>query len=557
MTRKKEIKFPFDDLITGKKANDGRKSAFARLKEKAKWVNEVTGEEQEVELALFGWDGTSPIIIVNWIEKTSNDTKERYTFAPHVNHVNVYTDQYTYIFKSDSGDTYTIYGQNFCSGANSIGGHHLVKNPEITKLTVKEIIKDQNDGSRARTRSWYSVDNSRKDYPIPYADKSAKILPKAHKLELVTGYFDFKKSILNGLDVQSSGYYVKYTDQSRYSHCNELPKDTSKLSKYYPIIKAKDLKDEIDKIPKKSVDLIALGLGSAGSGVIDQLMRTTMAKSYVVVDFDMVESKNLRNQMYSRRHVGDYKSRAMESMIVNIVSGLECISYNTKFQEVPFNRFKTKYIQLGFDSIKTRVEAFKKVADGTIEAEYIIDTRYDDLEASIYFVDVKDKAQMDYYYQQLMSDGEALEGEAIEQKPIPWKKWTQKEIKPISDRTSIGSCAPFHERLGVSCPCNTTDTCLLGSCYSRECMLAHQEVYNKNKITREAVETAWKAIYGAGRTAPTVESSCVKWNIIDIYKFASAYVISAIREIKDGKDKPFTHVEVTTNGMPKHIVMKK
>ena len=50
-------------------------------------------------------------------------------------------------------------------------------------------------------------------------------------------------------------------------------------------------------------------------------------------------------------------------------------------------------------------------------------------------------------------------------------------------------------------------------------------------------------------------NSCYHYNIIDIYKFSSSFITCAIRNIYGDKPKGFTHIETTTNGLPKSLVI--
>ena len=76
------------------------------------------------------------------------------------------------------------------------------------------------------------------------------------------------------------------------------------------------------------------------------------------------------------------------------------------------------------------------------------------------------------------------------------------------------------------------------ACYSTECFQTIADAVNRNNSS----------------TVP--ENTCIKHNIIDIYKFASSYITSCMREISMGNPKPFTHYEVSTNGFPKMMKLK-
>ena len=55
------------------------------------------------------------------------------------------------------------------------------------------------------------------------------------------------------------------------------------------------------------------------------------------------------------------------------------------------------------------------------------------------------------------------------------------------------------------------------------------------------------------------ENTCLKQNLIDIYKYVGTIVMGAIRCIEHNEPKPFTHIEAETNvnGLPAYMIVKE
>jgi len=558
MTRKKKVEstltLPFGNHVDGTHIGGFTKYKIFAWDKPVSWKNYTTGELQTLPHLVFcGHSGGSIRLVTKVVDLTD---KKEYVINRYHYHVNVYSSIETNSVRID-GKGYKIYYQNFCTGANGIHGEQLIKNPEITALTCAEILKEQNIDSPAYDSSRRSVHIGCLDRIICDKNGTAIDPAKASYLSLIKRCSD--KAMLPKIyqelaSIPKNRWYYKHENETSYRVTSINPKGASGLSSYYPIIDSNEVAENLGELPKQEVDIAILGLGSAGGNIIEQLMRTTMVSKYLVCDFDMVEKKNLRNQPFNAEHIGYDKAYSTHHLIMQRLAkgGDSCIHFKSKFQEIQWKHYTTKYIVLGFDSIATRLEAFKMVADGTIQAEYIIDTRYDDLEASIYFVDVKDKVQMDYYYQQLLSDGNILESTTAKAEEGKFKRWDKNTIAPfVGIASRMGGCGGSHHSVGiemVKCNCSSP-------CGSTECIAQRVRIFNECKIPKHIVDEF--VAKRQSSATPVVETTCVKWNIIDIYKFASSYVTCTIREIQDKRPKQFTHIEVTTDGLPKQIVMKK
>ncbi|MGL5086696.1 MAG: sulfur carrier protein ThiS adenylyltransferase ThiF [Clostridium sp.] len=89
--------------------------------------------------------------------------------------------------------------------------------------------------------------------------------------------------------------------------------------------------DEITRKLKNSVVGIA-GLGGLGSNVAVSLTRIGIGK-LILVDFDKVDKSNLNRQQYFLRHIGKYKTEALEEVLHDINDEIELESYNVFVDE--------------------------------------------------------------------------------------------------------------------------------------------------------------------------------------------------------------------------------
>ena len=298
--------------------------------------------------------------------------------------------------------------------------------------------------------------------------------------------------------------------------------------------------------------MACLGLGSAGSGILDQVGRSIMISSYLLCDYDIVEEKNLRNQFYTTGDLSCSKTGAARSKLSHMRPGdridikSKIITSNSKFQQANLPYYAFKYVVSGFDSIDARMELLQYVKEGKCKTKYLIDTRYDDLTASILFIDVENAEQMAYYEKGLAQCKEHFD-EVQKAQTIQTFEEFVKELE--KQEVFINKCYETKLRIlgdeEADVACDICDNSEHG-CKSDKCLEHWKEVFNK-RLPRI------QAIY---KKEPE-ESSCVKHNFIDIYKYASAFVFAAIREIENGEAKPFTHIECSTDVIPKSMILKK
>lgn len=569
----------------------GRDECKLILLNKVAWHNAITKEKQDVfNMPIFALrnDGGRPHAIISITHETWDldeccwINRKTWTFADHYAHINLSRSTDTIKINTEYDyeqhkwlDMYQIVVQSVCTPITQHNFYDRKLFPNKLCSLYKAQLQGQNTGSSYQTVT--SIRNAWVEEAI--RDNNSQLIPaQAPHLQLLTKKsLDYLRNnigeirqLLNNIPLPKNNeeIMVKLKNENVY-RCARLDymksyKENGKLSSYYEPITYEDIQNITSNLPKQPIDVICCGLGSAGSGILDQLSRSTYVNSYLLIDPDIIEEKNLRNQWYTNTMIGYGKvSGSKDKLLLNKSRDRQLTIYQKqcKFQDVPLNQYICKYLISGFDSIKARLELLELVENGTMETQYLIDTRYDDLTASIFFIDVSDEGQMRRYRKSLEADYEAFKIRDAE-----YKK-----------QTNIQNDEQFFAWLEAqNC---YTDSCL--ECLKAVGHITDEEIRNGDEKTEcelytdilntpcggEACKAKWKALYEEYKEhiADTIkrsdiqqqESSCIRQNFIDIYKYASTFVFAAIREIESGGDKPFTHVEAQTDKFPTHMIVGK
>jgi molybdopterin/thiamine biosynthesis adenylyltransferase len=526
--------------------------------DKVSWHNTITRRKGIVkDMPIWATKNCSnrPLAITR-IRRREEGADKIWVFNEDYAHTNIELNS-TLDATSYNGKMYSIEAKAICT---PITMHHFYIKPEDQlAMLFKAQLQGQNSGSPFRTVG--SVANNYNDEVLcaggTHLKNSAPVvqlitLQPDYRLAELLEQGNIRTQVLNEIQLPQNEdeVMVKYVGEEHYTWAKKDNIDEEYLSSYYPIISYEQVQNMLDLIPTVKEDVVCCGLGSAGTGILDQIVRGNWFKRYTLIDFDRVENKNIYNQWYDKTQVSKTKTRASLENIQAINPDAVVNTYSQAFQDVSFKGMETKYLISGFDTIRCRLELLDWVEQGKIKTKYLIDCRYADLNASIYMIDTEDKEQMSYYRQGLESDAEAF-------KPMvhDWETFHKYMKKADVFRSR---CFDFSSRItGKSpgrglCIAMGTDIATCDSCSCKDLWKKEYEEYqekwhricndvNPYKITRLDDE----------------ESSCVKQNYIDIYKFSSAFVFSAIREIEDDKPKPFTHVETTTDTLPKSMVLRK
>lgn len=501
----------------------------------------------------------------------------------------VFNQDYSHQNISSSSDWYTLrietktikddyvyttkqYRIKFYSICSPITMHHLYsKDPNEITLIFKGQLMGQNGNSPYRTVESVAnnyFDKALRDSRNGFIKRTAPIIQLISKLTIndLTNSDSARETLSKiKLPKNDSEVLVKLIENNNYVVVNklELPEleEKKKLSCYYPILTYEQCKGILDDLPKIDVEFACFGLGSAGTGILSQVGRSNWFSKYLLCDFDTVEIKNLRNQWYQTGDVSMTKVVASQSLLKKLSrQQREIIAKYNKFQDINMDSFKFKYVVSGFDSIDARLEFLNTFTNGTSTSKYLIDTRYDELTASIFFIDLEDEAQVEYYHKGLVSDKEAFD--ALREKNIQ-RITSQDEFIEYLDHNNIfyANCASMCRKLQktyeetIPAEQRTTETDLIfdrghgccNHCRSTECLNFFKKMY----------EEFPQLIHDNFYIEKKEESSCLRENFIDIYDFASSFVFATIRQIESDEPKPFTHVEVQTENIPSMMVLRK
>lgn len=519
--------------------------------DKVKIRNNITRNQnliRDIFLVAKSENSNKPWIICG-IQDVDDDT----VFISHldVTHWNVYSGMENFFIEK-----YKLYYKPFC---NPVLQYHIWRGPSTACKILKGNLMEGNPNDRYRTpesvdqdkycpKLCYTIgglikskDNlkqffSRNQHGEMNRDLSAKYNELVEQLnkdhELVYCY-------CATLDTMQPTNWQRRTIKRRQINTDYI------VSDYYRIFDYSNA-DEPIKIEPLSIDVNCVGCGSAGANIIEQLTRLNYFKNYLLVDFDIIEEKNLRNQPYTTHDIGNAKATALSYQVSQNALGNTTYKELKRFENVFWAQYKSKYTISGFDTIACRLELLEKVLNDEIKTKYIIDARYDELTASLFFIDVEDKDQVEYYHKLLLEDKEYFDSH----KYLPSTEWTMEALKKFCRDKSITTCncSKFAEELGLSKNGEDKNVCThkfgkhLGQCRTYDC-------YN---CLMEAVQNA-----NYPMPAEYKESSCIAQNIIHIYKLVSSWVVSNIRSIETDNKKLFTHVEITAKPLPNAMILRK
>lgn len=448
-------------------------------------------------------------------------------------------------------DKYELYIKDFC---NPVTQAHLWNRGKDVAPILAGNLMEQNKNDAYRTCS--SVDIDKKVAPAHYIDTGLLIKSDATFTQYVTRCQDFNRTTIEQkrkLRVASSELrnnpdkcycaYVEYKPNDSRVKEGVIPK--SLLSQgnifpcdYYQTYDSKDIDKEVDENEcVQDVDVGCLGCGSATTQIVDQLSRLSYFQSYLLLDDDIIEAKNLRNQTYTRLDINDTKVVALRSIIQRVNGASQIFLARTRIENYPdIINMRFKYLISGFDNIEARKYVLEQIKSGKIKTKYLIDARYNSLDASLYMVDVTNKSELDYYEELLLSDEKLFkENEELSSRPI--KELSDKDIISYLEEHQVfeNNCSGMIQAMGLE-----GFSCSYGRCGAESC------------------RKCWiEAIRESNTTLRVSYNSCVEQNIIHIYKLVSSWVTSNIVSIETDNKKLFSHVELTAQPLPKAIVIKK
>ena len=530
----------------------------------ATWTNSLTKRPQKTnDIYVLGWKSSSrPIIITEISVNNGNKYRltDRYSHCNFSGHIEgVYISQLKGDGKLLPEDlSIEVRGQEFC---NPITALHVIETGEKDIANLLRVTMSSQNFDDAYS-DYSSVCNSELDEAIKCTNTYRMLLKNnSSPLEMLTGLsasslqalssYDLNQKLREITSLGKDEVWVKLKSDTTYA---KLTKSTfrrarEKCSQYYPVYDYNDIVNMKIEIPRDNFDLGVYGLGSAGTAILDQVLRSNWIKSIYLCDFDRVEYKNMINQWYDRNSVGlkkacacYYKIRQLERNGSDIINTNFFIKYDDdkEFQLTKLDDKKYKYVISGFDSINARLDFLNSILDGKIEAKYLIDCRYLDLACSIYMIDLENMDEIQFYKANLEADAELIKARNEKE------KLTKEEFVEWFNRKGYFSSGCYGCRTKILKQEDVPSDCvinLLGGCKSQECIDNLYDIYLKSVPNPLVSRT---------------DASCVKYNYIDIYKYVGAIVFGAFRKIENEGTKPFTLVEAETDikGLPNYMVVR-
>lgn len=176
-----------------------------------------------------------------------------------------------------------------------------------------------------------------------------------------------------------------------------------------------------------------IGCGSIGSNVAEQLARYGI-ENIVLYDFDIVESHNIANQLYTEEDIGKPKTEALLDILTKINPRLK----NTVIIEEEYKAQKlTDYVFMCVDSVEVR----NQIVDNNMNnpmIKAIFDFRTTLLEGQCYYADWTKKRHKESLKESLNFTHE----EALENTPVSACGFTL-SVAPVVKITALMGIANF------------------------------------------------------------------------------------------------------------------
>lgn len=513
--------------------------------DRVKVRNKITRKQEVVRDIYFvaNNDTSAKIWFICGVRDSRNASNVTKVIHPDFTHANMSPD-----FSSTVIDDYELLYRPFC---NPVDMCRLWERPEDMKYIIKGNLLEGNPNDRWRTLNSLDMDIKT---PTLYMDNGARITSKSTLRQVITqceapdrettaSTIKYRKLCERLIKNHSLRYvpvvdgYAKFEFSYKLITEEEMSNPRYWVSDYYRTYSYRDI-NELPEIPIQEIDVGIFGCGSAGSAILSQMRRLTYFNSVMLIDPDIVEPKNLRNQIYQKGDLYLSKVDACARYVNNLklVNGINIegiTRHQAKFQEVgslPYEKFK--YLVSGFDSFEARIELLEYIKAGKVKTKYLIDTRYNDLTSSLFFIDCDDVSQLKYYEKVLLQDKQ-------EYNPVVEDvEWAPEIVDEMFEQYQVvnGHCSSTRIKFGITstCPYNY-------DCGGPECRAGWLEALKKANAP----------------TSKVISNSCLAQNFIQIYTLTASWVISIIRAIETDNIKPLTHVELGIDPVPQAMVLKK
>ena len=504
----------FDDLIRNINRSGNTMYYAFRLDGEYEWEHQITNERVRLINPVFLFRNMRGLFLV----KSFNGER----ILDYIYHANI----------SGGGFCEYMYGcsfdiTHFCTNNfNAMSMEDFKANLELNIATVKLLLPDQNPSSAYQDPA-YSMLMTEFDRSVCKMEYK-----KSNILSLVTGRRNPTKSDIARL--YREGYYIKRKYESWYSHVDDKNAVVSSmqdgiLSKYYKVIPAFVINKLVENM-SFVYDVMCIGCGSSGSNILSQLGKTQSVRTYALVDKDIVKENNLKNTTFRTSHLMAKKVGVLSDSLREALSlfgdNKKEIDVFDNWLEDLVGKFDISFLVSGVDKLTLRKELFNAE---NIKRKYYIDAGYQGLSSSIFIIDMEDEEQIEYYNNLLDNSIKSYVEDVLpDASDVPRYRWDRfrKDFSRYDARFDM--------------------------CRSK--FLNHKEKWFKELWSKVPLKEKEQLLHDTMAERQTCQSP----NIVDIYTITSGIIASTVRNIKDGKAKPFTHLELdTSTGMPLTMVVRK
>lgn len=202
--------------------------------------------------------------------------------------------------------------------------------------------------------------------------------------------------------------------------------------------------------------ICVIGIGTIGGFLVANLINLKSLKVLSIIDYDIVEHKNIKNSIYNFSDIAKFKIDALETIIKTINKNIVIIKLKEKYKEgitkLPesdlvidcrdynFNRNGEIDIRFYISEKKLICDCRKKVDEENYEGKYILEMPEDDLKKAAFHAfkiidnesfDILLKEELIYYT--YLSYYEAIKYKTIKKNISDFVKVKQKSIDIIYD----------------------------------------------------------------------------------------------------------------------------
>jgi len=155
----------------------------------------------------------------------------------------------------------------------------------------------------------------------------------------------------------------------------------------------------------KEHSVTVIGVGAGGSHLVYNLAKMGV-ESMHVYDFDVVEERNIPNQLYTPDDVGKLKVNALQDRLGSYRLCNTIIAHNERYTAEHAKAETSTVVYLAVDTMSARAEIFDELQRNK-NVKYVIDGRMGGDSIRVYFIPMYSTRKVKLYIETLYTDEEA------------------------------------------------------------------------------------------------------------------------------------------------------